>query len=171
MGMLKDLSFIQSSIENYLKGLWGEWDMSVGYKDYKKEIETRIGGGFTFEVKRREFSFDVKLWDLGGEEISSFTITFIQGSRHLVVFEQVKVAPVFQGKGLGDLLHKMRLGIARSTEAKIALCTCREENIPQVKILKNNGWVKVMVVKETEWVHDLGDREYLVGLWRKELRQ
>jgi len=45
-----------------------------------------------------------------------------------------------RGKGLGTKAHEYRLGVAKYLGLNYVLCTVRETNTAQIKILKKFGW-------------------------------
>ena len=77
---------------------------------------------------------------LGEKTIASFELHPMIGCCAICVSTAAKVAKKYQGKGLGTILNKLRIHLAREQRYGTLLCTNVATNIPQRKILKKNGW-------------------------------
>lgn len=61
----------------------------------------------------------------------------------IIISHGVELLPQFRGQGLGTKAHKERLESWVQRNLSYALCTVRRDNDPQLKILKNSGWVRL----------------------------
>lgn len=76
-----------------------------------------------------------------GEYVYS-RISQLPGNLRTIVFHDV--VTYSPGRGLGSMAHQNRLWRARENfpNAKTDICTVRDDNAPQIKILQKNGWSK-----------------------------
>ncbi len=74
------------------------------------------------------------------------------GCNQIVISNHSFVPKEARGKGLGSREHSDRLKKIESLGYDYALCTVKEENIAQIKILENNLWkhLDTFFNKETE---------------------
>jgi len=72
------------------------------------------------------------------------------GCNQIVVSNHSLVRKEFRGKGVGTKEHQNRLKVITHLGYDYALCTCKETNIPQIKILLNNGWKQLDSFKNQE---------------------
>jgi GNAT superfamily N-acetyltransferase len=117
------------------------------YADAEKHF--RLGGTW--------IAFHKNDQDAHGTLVAGQEITEMPGSDSVVIFYYVNVTPEFRGKGIGGLLHQMRLEIARDVGAKTALCTVNDGNVAEIAILLKAGWRKEFEVSPS------------ASLWRKSL--
>jgi len=87
----------------------------------------------------------------GDTPITQFSISYLPGCRHVVVFHKVSVEPMHRNQGYGKTFHKFRLAVAREFKAKTAICTMLKGNSIEQKILEGFGW-KPSVVMSTPGV-------------------
>jgi hypothetical protein len=64
----------------------------------------------------------------------------------VVVSCGVSVSSYYQNRGFGTLLNNLRIEIAKRMGYSLMMCTDREKNVPQRKILAKNGWKDVCSV-------------------------
>ncbi len=179
--MDKGIDEIEQIIRNYLDDSWGYYDTDTPTNPnanstnrtmtrFGTELKRKLEGEFNFNFVRDLTSITTHLYTKG-MKLAQFTLTFFPSCKHMVVFEKVNIEPEFRGLGLGELLHMLRLAVVRVIPSVAwAMCTAREENIPQCKILQKFGWQKKEVVMEYEWVEG-GMRNYVVALWMKKVRR
>lgn len=98
----------------------------------------------------------------GDENLGQFNLTELPGCCGVVVSHGALVHEKFRGKGVGDLLHKLRLEAAKEQGYGLALCTTIAGNEEQKKILLKNGWVCFQTFKNPKTRH-------LIELWSKVL--
>ena len=84
------------------------------------------------------------------------------GCNQIVISNHSWIAKDKRGKGIGSEEHKNRLEKIDSLGYDYVICTCKESNIPQRKILEKNGWklLDSFLNRETE------NRVLLYGLPR-----
>lgn len=85
------------------------------------------------------------------------------GSNQICVFNHAFVYPQFRGKGYGKVLHGERLFQARELGYDLAMCTCKMDNVPQVKILSYFKWSPTTSFTSTETGN-------VITIWTKELK-
>lgn len=87
----------------------------------------------------------------GPDEIAEFTLISFPGCCGIVVSAHAYVLDKYRQLGIGSLLNKLRQQIAKEWGYSILMCTDVENNVPQQKILANNGWdkLKTFVNKRT----------------------
>lgn len=74
------------------------------------------------------------------------------GCNQIIVSNHSFIAKERRGKGLGDQVHKERLAYIETLGYDYVICTVKEENIPQIKILEKNNWrhLDTFTNRETE---------------------
>lgn len=77
-----------------------------------------------------------------GKVVSRFCISLLPGCGTVAVFHGVVVEEKWRGRGLGSLLHRLRLAAIVEAEVTLVLCTVVSGNTPQIRILERNGWVE-----------------------------
>ena len=77
----------------------------------------------------------------GKSELARFHISQMPGCRAVAIFSRSWVRSDYQGKGIGTLLHKMRLDAAKAGGFSVAICTIDVNNKPQRAILEKFRWV------------------------------
>lgn len=104
-----------------------------------------------FEVEASEFSHASGLFELyvelNGKDKSDFAINISHfglvpmiNCCGIVVSTHVQVASRFRNKGLGTLLNKFRIDLAKELGYGCVICTDVLHNLPQQKVLEKNGW-------------------------------
>jgi hypothetical protein len=93
-------------------------------------ICTEVGTSFNLSIR------DTQL-------IARFSLAQLHGCCGICVSYHSIVYPPFRNIGIGSILNKMRFEIAKSVGYGILMCTDVVANIPQRKILENNGWEEV----------------------------
>lgn len=118
---------------------------------YKKELEKKVGA--PIQINRGEtdvsirflapnyntITFKIELSDYS-DIVATFTLTTFPSSRKYCVSHNAVVYSTYTRKGIGTLLNKMRIDIAKQMRFLTLLCTYSVSNIPQKKILEKNGW-------------------------------
>ena len=93
--------------------------------------------------------------------VGGFTYSAVIGCPYLVAFGGADISPRFRGKGLGSLFHDLRLKDATESGFAAAICTVREGNAPQERIMDKFGWRKAnSFVKKNR-----------IAIWTKELNE
>lgn len=75
-----------------------------------------------------------------GRRVAEFSMDSLFGCSGLCVFYHSQIATRHRGKGLGKLLHTMRLDAVRRAGFGMVQCTTRADNAAQIRILEQNGW-------------------------------
>lgn len=107
--------------------------------DYKERILSYSDLSY---VKDHDGLF-INISDKDNMPISSFCLMQMPGCCGICISYNSLIFPKYQGKGIGTLLNQFRIDIADYLGYTTLLCTDREENIPQKKILAKNGWKDV----------------------------
>lgn len=96
------------------------------------------------------------------ESIASFTLTCLPGDTcDVLVSSGSFVYTQYQGKGIGRLLHRLRLDIAKECKCQRVLATVRTDNKRQLALMESFGWTKL-----TEYGGQHGSP---IGMWVKTL--
>jgi hypothetical protein len=122
---------------------------------HKQEIEALFGGPISFLISPGSTTWHqgiyVGLRCTQGRDVYRWPATFAHF--HLsevaelpgVIFSGgAWVTPKYTKRGIGSLLNKIRIEIGRSCGASLLLCTARQDNTPQRKVLIKNGWQHLM---------------------------
>jgi RimJ/RimL family protein N-acetyltransferase len=73
--------------------------------------------------------------------IAGFGIDMFPNNDNIVVFTGALVEAEYRQKGIGDLLHKLRLEACRRVNrVHLCLCTVNILNTPEIRLLEKNGW-------------------------------
>jgi hypothetical protein len=72
--------------------------------------------------------------------VSTFELYQMPHCCGIIVSCRAEVAPTYQRRRVGTLLNTMRQDIGRSLGYSLMLCTDIEQNVPQRRLLKTNGW-------------------------------
>lgn len=92
------------------------------------------GPGGDFRLSSKNYETTLSCWSL----------TQLSGCCGVCVsYGAVIVDEELRGKGLGTLLNELRIDLARELGYGCLICTDIEDNIPQQKILNQNGWKKI----------------------------
>lgn len=78
--------------------------------------------------------------DLRIPEVATFGMTPMWGNQLVVWVSDAFVAKEFRGRGVGSLLHELRLRAAQDAGVRLLLCTVHRGNLPQEAIMKKYGW-------------------------------
>lgn len=81
--------------------------------------------------------------------IGEFSLVAFPGCCGIVISTGATVNYDYRELGIGTMLHKLRKKIAIDWGYSVMVCTDVEANIPQQKILTNNGWSKVLTFKNS----------------------
>jgi len=86
------------------------------------------------------FSFNIKCAESKNIQIAGFSLEKMPSCDRILLSTHSWVSRKYQKIGLGTLLNQMRIDIAKRLGYKILMCTNREDNIAQRRILSKNGW-------------------------------
>ena len=75
-----------------------------------------------------------------GKVVGFYEINAFPGNNQICVSNHAFILPQHRKLGYGDFFHKERLQKMRELGYNLALCTVKNDNHPQKKILCNNGW-------------------------------
>lgn len=75
-------------------------------------------------------------------QVATFSLDMLQGCCGVCVSYGSHISHEFRNKGLGKVLNNFRIEIARLLQYGLLLCTNQSVNIPEVRILRANGWTK-----------------------------
>lgn len=78
-----------------------------------------------------------------GIRIASFTLSLLPGNANVLISHSVWVTYHMWGKGIGSLLHTVRLNAAKAVGADAIVCTVRHDNKRELAILAKNNWDKL----------------------------
>jgi hypothetical protein len=109
---------------------------------------TELVGPTTLRASEREGPAGASCRVLqNGTEVSRFSMTCVPGCSAVVIFHGIEVNSVFRGKGLGSLLHEMRLLSAEYAGRQLALATTRVDNPPQNATMQKFNWAQAAKFK------------------------
>ncbi len=111
------------------------------------KCDNRRGSGTLYygdlNFVKDDVGLTIGIKDKDNMPISQFKLVQMPGCCGICISYNSIVFPKYQGKGIGTLLNQFRIDIADYLGYTTLLCTDREENAPQKKILTNNGWKDV----------------------------
>lgn len=119
-------------------------------RDFKEKIEAAVGRPVTFRVSLDNNRYFFNLQDTVAESrwggfpsIANGYLTPQPGCCGLIISHNSAIATLWQGKGIGGLMNKLRLKVAAYLGYGTVICTDVAKNEPQNKLLAKNGWTKV----------------------------
>jgi hypothetical protein len=91
------------------------------------------------------------------------------GCNQLVVSNHSFIFQMYRGEGKGYSEHYKRLEEARRLGYDAIICTVRDDNVPQIKILTHHEWTKCFEFNNEEtghrvqvWMKDLSHMDFTV---------
>jgi hypothetical protein len=105
--------------------------------------EKRVSHDFHFNNINAETGVSFSLSIRSTQPIARFSLAQLHGCCGVCVSYHSMVYPPFRNIGVGSVLNKMRFEIAKYLGYGILMCTDVVANLPQRKILENNGWEEV----------------------------
>lgn len=150
---------------------WKETFMEIFERDYLPDIKKRfgfesielyleehnpaeIGGGHhtTLQghiyVSKDEFGDDDYLTDDGAKtRMGGFRLVSMPGCCGIAISTGSWVHHEFRSRGIGTILNKARLDLAKILEFGAVICTDVSHNAPSRKLLEKNGWKDVFKFK------------------------
>jgi hypothetical protein len=121
-------------------------------KDIKKSgLKVTSRGIVNSKVPSREYKLKA-----GNHLIASWALYQMIGCCGICVSTEAWVSHSFRKKGLGKILNKLRIEIARDCGYSLLLCTDVLSNKPQQKILESNRWDKIYVFNNKRTKNDIG---------------
>jgi len=75
--------------------------------------------------------------------VASFSITFLPACPNIAIFHGVCTSPDWRRRGVGRLLHRLRLAIAKAIKVTLVLATTDRDNVVEQAILETEGWRRV----------------------------
>lgn len=159
----KTREILNATVLSALCKLGSILEHDVDFKPIEVEI-SEIEGGASEGIRVTLATF-FKHWNGGvrtreTQSLASFCISQLPGNWDSVVFHDVWVGARYRNHGIGSLLHGYRLDIAKAAGASWGMCTVRESNISERKILFKFGWKQ-----ESKFPSVMGGK---VELWTKE---
>jgi hypothetical protein len=118
-------------------------ELLEGYQDALAEALNGTAGEFSISsdvTSSNAIHYDVWQKDTC---IAHFDLAPMPGCCGMVVSTAAMVYKKWRKKGLGTLLNKIRIDIAKFLGYGVMLCTDVLDNEPQQRILEKNGWFKV----------------------------
>lgn len=85
-----------------------------------------------------------------GSDYGFFELNPFPGCNQIVISNHSWVHPKHRGQGLGHKEHQARLTEIERLGYDYILCTCKESNIAQIKILEKHGWTYLSKFKNRE---------------------
>lgn len=107
--------------------------ISILNEDFHLEFKTSVEG-----KNKVEYRFILR--NERDKIISYFELREMPGNCGMCISTDAYVSIEYRKKGIGKALNLARVDIARRLKYSILICTIKEYNIPQKRILKNNGW-------------------------------
>lgn len=102
-------------------------------------------------------------------QIAQFNITYLPACAPIAVFHDVSVAHGYRGKGIGKLLHQLRLNIAKAAHCTLVMCTVDRDNYVEQAILETNGWSRVKSFDRQYTWPPFNRNKDALNLWIKSL--
>lgn len=94
----------------------------------------------------------------GADHLASFQLNLMPACPNICISHGAYVNSEFRGRGLGSLLHDLRLQIARYWGCQYVMATDDFANTAQSRILKNARWRKLLTFKNYLTDHDVNLR-------------
>lgn len=158
----KDIEQYVTAAEMYLNGSWVGWNGGDNM-NFKTEIDRILHPQkWNFKAINSNESLWVEI-RIGESPVGWFRLSYFPMCRHILVSTDAEVSEKVRGKGLGKILHRLRLELAKSGLVQMLLCTARADNEAQNKILLANDWK----IKETITIRPCQESKYKVNLWVK----
>jgi RimJ/RimL family protein N-acetyltransferase len=88
-----------------------------------------------------------------GDSRGSYQIVDLPGSSQVAVSIHSFIFPRERGKGHGGRMHKERLDKLKELGYNYVLCTVREDNLAELKILNNNSWTRLDTFQSSSTSH------------------
>ncbi len=79
-----------------------------------------------------------------------FELNPFPGCNQIAVSNHAFVHKALRGKGIGKTEHQKRLDLIKTLGYDYSMCTVKETNIPQIKILEGAGWKHLDTFLSTE---------------------
>lgn len=116
-------------------------------RNYSPQLETIVGKPVYLHISRLTYylttSPDHQRFALDNVIVASFTLEKFPGCCGIYVSTGAMVWYEYRRKGIGTILNKMRIDIARAEGYGCLICTDIVDNKPQQKILAKNGWSQI----------------------------
>lgn len=87
--------------------------------------------------------YTLHLTDTQKSRVAHFEIAAFPGCCGIAISTGAWVGEDFRGKGIGKILAKLRVELARTAGYGMILCTDVESNVPQRRLLAANGWTDI----------------------------
>ena len=120
-----------------------------------------LDGVVTSVMKKGNFSASVE-YSYNHTPLGRCSYRVLPGCGPVIITHGSEIYPDFRGQGWGTKLHKARLAAFYDAEFRVALCTVRQDNEPERRILQRFGWVEGVKFFNPQTRHD-------VSMWTKEL--
>ena len=131
--------------------------MSVNITLYNEAFNKLLNKSGCYIAKdnyRSPFDGDCSFLDKNDEKRYGFYLTDLDSPNYIAVFVMGKlpgccgiclstnafVMPSLRGRGLGLILAKLRIAIAKESGYTVLMCTDVDTNVPQRKIMSRLGW-------------------------------
>lgn len=127
------LSVVEQIFHPYLREIGRRLDMEVEVKLNSKQVLLDMRR-FSKAPEGDYTIFNKK----SGYGVACFTLTQLPGCCGVLVSTGAWVG--YTGRGIGTLLNKLRIELAKNMGYGILMCTDLTDNIAQRRILEKNGW-------------------------------
>lgn len=103
---------------------------------------------------------DYVLFEEPGSNIQKgkFSLSFLPGCEKVMIFHGVVVHPKYRSRGLGHMLHSVRLSLAKRVGVETVMCTVVLGNSVEKRILRDYRWVCSTFISPN------------IELWTKEIK-
>lgn len=118
------------------------------FAPFKAEIEAILGGEIKIDCEERtapngtfpyeHFTTSFSICNVSNKQVSFFSLSGLAGCCGVCVSHGSFVT--IKKKGIGTILNRFRMALAKDAEFGLMICTDWASNEAQNKIMKKNGW-------------------------------
>lgn len=109
---------------------------------YERERIPREGLVLSVLLDRQAMTKDNVLiqYKMGHTIFAHSSLTGFSGNHLIIISHNMYVYYDWRNKGIGTLLNIFRSEVLKQIGFKCIICTVRNDNTPQMRIMHNNGW-------------------------------
>lgn len=109
--------------------------LGSGWAIYRKGLPTlnRPVDTYCFELWHREHQTPL-------EHVAYWNLEQFPGNKRIGVYTHMYVQKEWRGRGIGNALMPLKLWFAKNVGYQILLCTVKNNNTPEIKLLLHHEW-------------------------------